>query len=186
MGKSDSKEEKEVTLHDKGYYLLMEDIHDESCAKAIDFILWHNLQPSRVPAIQLMINSRGGSVTACMALIDIMKGSKIPVYTVGLGLVSSCGLLLFMSGKKGHRMLTPNTSILSHQFSWSTEGKEHELFATVREFELMSKRLISHYRKCTGLTEKQVREVLLPPSDRWLTSEEAVEFGIADTIKATY
>jgi ATP-dependent Clp protease protease subunit len=91
-----------------------------------------------------------------------------------------------MAGKKGHRVITPNTSILSHQYSWGSSGKEHELFAQVREFELSTERMIAHYRKCTGLTEKKIREVLLPPEDRWLSAEEAIKYGIADKIKEVY
>ena len=115
-----------------------------------------------------------------------MKGSAIPVKTVGLGMIASCGLLTFMSGTKGRRVLTPNTSILSHQYSWGSGGKEHELFARVREFELSTERMINHYKKCTGLSEKKVRDILLPPEDRWLSAKEAVKYGIADKIVSTY
>ena len=79
------------------------------------------------------------SVPSCFALIDIMKGSRIPIHTVGLGVIASCGLLLFITGEKGKRTLTPNTSILSHQYSWGSYGKEHELFAQVKEFELSTR-----------------------------------------------
>ena len=91
-----------------------------------------------------------------------------------------------MSGAKGKRIITPNTSILSHQYSWGSTGKEHELFARVREFELSSERMMQHYKKCTGLSEKKIREVLLPPQDIWLSAKEAVKFGIADKIKELY
>ena len=107
-----------------------------------------------------MICSPGGAMPECFALIDIMKGSRIPIHTVGLGCIASCGLLLFITGEKGHRVLTPNTSILSHQFSWGSYGKEHELFAQVKEFELSTVRMIDHYKKCTGLKEKEIREYL--------------------------
>ena len=115
-----------------------------------------------------------------------MKGSATPVHTVGVGLIASCVILTFMAGKKGHRVITPNTSILSHQYSWGSRGKEHELFATMREFELSSERMIAHYRKCTGLTEKKIREVLLPAEDVWLSAEEAIKYGIADEIREVY
>ena len=115
-----------------------------------------------------------------------MKGSAIPIKTVGLGLIASCGILTFMSGTKGKRVLTPNTSILSHQYSWGSGGKEHELFARVREFELSSERMIEHYKKCTGLSEKKIREVLLPAQDVWLSAKEAVKYGIEDKIKEVY
>jgi len=175
-------------LWDNGIYLFMEGVNADSCRRAIDFIIRHNLTwtKQRVKRIQLMINSPGGSVTACMALVDVMKGSKIPIHTVGLGMIASCGILIFMSGEKGHRILTPNTSILSHQFSWGSEGKEHELFATVKEMELTAKKLLGHYKKCTGLTEKIIKTKLLPPEDVWLTAQEAKKYGIADHIKKVY
>jgi ATP-dependent Clp protease protease subunit len=99
-------------------------------------------------------------------------------------MIASCGLLLFIAGERGHRTLTPNTSILSHQWSWGSTGKEHELFATVREFELTSKRLLAHYKKCTGLPEKTIRDILLPPQDVWLDSKEALKYKLCDRVKS--
>jgi ATP-dependent Clp protease protease subunit len=123
---------------------------------------------------------------ACFALIDIMKGSRIPIHTYGIGCIASCGLLLFLTGKKGNRILTPNTSILSHQYSWGSYGKEHELFAKVKEFNLTTHRMLKHYKKCTGMTEKQIRKYLLPPEDVWLSAEEAKQYGICDEVKIMY
>ena len=154
----------------------------------IQTIIEKNLMPNsqRPNELTLVINSPGGQVHSAFALIDTMKGSAIPVKTVGLGMIASCGLLTFMSGTKGRRVITPNTSILSHQYSWGSGGKEHELFARVREFELSTDRMIQHYKKCTGLSEKKVRDILLPPEDRWLSAKEAVKYGIADKIVSTY
>ncbi len=154
----------------------------------IQTIIEKNLMPNsqRPNELTLVINSPGGQVHSAFALIDTMKGSAIPVKTVGLGMIASCGLLTFMSGHKGRRVITPNTSILSHQYSWGSGGKEHELFARVREFELSTQRMIEHYKKCTGLSEKKVRDILLPPEDRWLSAKEAVKYGIADKIVSTY
>ena len=154
----------------------------------INTIIEKNLMPNsqRPNELTLVINSPGGQVHSAFALIDTMKGSAIPVKTVGLGMIASCGLLTFMAGAKGRRVLTPNTSILSHQYSWGSGGKEHELFARVREFELSTERMINHYIKCTGLSEKKVRDILLPPEDRWLSAKEAVRYGIADKIVKTY
>ena len=101
---------------------------------------------------------------------------------MGLGSIASSGLLIFLSGHKGRRVLTPNTSILSHQFSWDVGGKAHELFATVKEFDLTQKRMIEHYRKCTGLDDDTIRTVLLPPQDVYLDAEEALKYNICDAI----
>ena len=171
-----------IDLYKSGVYLLMDVITAESCKDAIEFILKQNAEKKKQKRLQFMICSPGGDVPSCFALIDIMKGSRIPIHTVGLGVIASCGLLLFITGEKGKRTLTPNTSILSHQYSWGSYGKEHELFAQVKEFELSTERMINHYKKCTGLSEEQIREHLLPPEDRWLSAKEAKKLGICDKV----
>jgi ATP-dependent Clp protease protease subunit len=87
-----------------------------------------------------------------------------------------------MAGTKGRRVLTPNTSIMSHQFSWENHGKAHELFSTFREFNLTQQRMFDHYRICTGLDDAEIKEHLLPPQDRWLDANEAMSMGICDMI----
>jgi ATP-dependent Clp protease protease subunit len=172
-----------VELLSKGVYIMMGDVTQESMAPVIDWILSANMKKKKPKELTLVVCSRGGDLNACFALVDVIMGSKIPIKTVGLGMIASCGLLLFMSGEKGSRVLTPNTAILSHQYSWGAMGKEHELFARVKEMELTTKRLLDHYKKCTGLTEKAVREHLMPPHDVWLSAKEAKKFGICDSVK---
>ena len=175
-----AKKEGEIknNLATNGVYVLMDDINMETCRECIKWIMNCNLATTRLPKLTLIINSPGGDVHAAFALIDTMKASTIPIKTVGLGLIASCGFLIFIAGKKGQRILTPNTSILSHQYSWGSDGKEHELYARVKEFELSTRRMIEHYKKCIGMTEKKIKEVLLPPQDVWLSSEEARKLKI--------
>jgi len=177
-----------MMMWDAGIMYFSDGFDSQTTKPVIQAIIEKNLMPDtqRPKQLTLVINSPGGQVHSAFALIDTMKGSAIPVKTVGLGMIASCGLLTFMSGTKGRRVITPNTSILSHQYSWGSGGKEHELFARVREFELSTARMLEHYKKCTGLSEKKVRDILLPPEDRWLSAKEAVKYGIADKIVSTY
>jgi len=186
MAKKGRPPEQQNNLASNGIYVLMEDITMESCRSCIQWIMNHNLADTRLPQLTLMINSPGGDVHAAFALIDTMKASTIPIKTVGLGLIASCGFLLFIAGKKGSRILTPNTAILSHQYSWGSAGKEHELYARVKEFELSTKRMIEHYKKCIGMNEKQIREILLPPQDVWLDAKEAKRLKICDKVEELY
>ena len=173
----------DAALYKTGIHLLMDDINPESCKAAVEFILKQHNEKRKQKRLQFLICSNGGDVPNCFALIDVMRSSKIPIHTVGLGVIASCGLLLFISGEKGNRTLTPNTSILSHQYSWGSYGKEHELFAQVKEYELSSRRLVTHYKRCTGLTEKDIKQYLLPPEDVWLSGQEAKKLGICDNIR---
>ncbi|MCK5018477.1 MAG: ATP-dependent Clp protease proteolytic subunit [Candidatus Peribacteraceae bacterium] len=174
-------------IEDSGIYLLMEGIDDDSCAKAIKWILEMNLKKTaglipKIKELTIIVNSPGGSVSAGFALIDIMRGSNLKVNTVGIGMIASCGLLIFMAGR--NRILTPNTSILSHQWSWAAWGKEHELFATVKEFDLTKERILTHYKKYSKLKIKQINEILLPAHDVWLSSEDALKYGLCDEVRS--
>lgn len=172
------------TLSDYGIYYFCNEFSHQNVKDVITWILDANLQDkSRFDNLTLVITSYGGDLTAAFALIDVMRGSHIPVHTVGLGVVASAGLLTFISGTPGYRIVTPNTSILSHQWSWGSFGKEHELIASTKEFELTTRRMVEHYKKCTGLTEKVIREKLLPPQDVWLSAEEAKKYKLVDKIK---
>ena len=171
----------------RGHHVFMSEVTQETMKPLIDWIIAENYnKDKKKKELTLGICSPGGDLNACFALVDIMKGSKIPIRTIGMGMIASCGLVIFISGTKGRRILTPNTSILSHQYSWGTYGKEHELFAVVKEYDLTTSRMINHYKKCTGLSEKDIRKYLLPPHDVWLSAKEAKKLGLCDSIKATY
>lgn len=174
-------------LNDHGIYVFMGDVDYESMKPVIEWILFENyVTKHKKNELQLMICSPGGDLQDAFALIDVMQNSRIPIKTIGLGQIASSALLIFMAGTKSRRTLTPNTSILSHQFSWHTEGKVHELFASVREYELTQNRMIEHYRKCTGATDEIIKEYLLPAQDRWLSAEEALKLNICDHVTGDY
>jgi ATP-dependent Clp protease protease subunit len=170
-------------LQDEGMFVLMGEVTAESIKPVIEWILYENFViKKRKKELLLMICSEGGDTAAAFALIDVMRGSAIPVKTVGLGMIASAGLMIFIAGTPGRRILTPNTSIMSHQFSWYNEGKAHELFATMKEFELTQARMLAHYQACTGLTAEQVRTSLLPPQDVWLSAQDALTLHICDFV----
>ena len=134
--------------------------------------------------IQMIINSPGGACSAGFAIIDLMEWSRLPIYTTGIGMIASMSLGIFMAGEKGHRVITPRTSILSHRFSAMSCGNHSELIAKRKEEDLMHQRLLTHYVEHTSLkTEDEVTSKLLRDVDTWLTSEEAVQWGIADLVE---
>ena len=171
------------SLLEAGMYAFMGPVDTESVKPVVEWILHANyVVKKKKKELLLMICSEGGEVESAFALIDVMQSSNIPIKTVGLGQISSAGLLIFLAGSPGRRLLTPNTRILSHQFSWGSEGKAHELFATIKEFELCQKRMVNLYKQATGLDEEKLKQCLLPPHDVWLSAEEALAFGICDSI----
>ena len=178
-----SEKEPSRLLQEAGMYVFMGEITDDAIRPIIEWILVENhVVRKKKKELLLMICSEGGAMESAFALIDVMRASSIPIKTVGLGSVASSALLIFLAGTPGRRMLTPNTSILSHQYSWGSDGKHHELFAMTKEFGLAQQRMMDHYRVTTGLDEEVIKQRLLPASDVYLSAEEALALGICDFI----
>ena len=178
-----SEKEPGRLLQEAGMYVFMGEVNDDTIKPIIEWVLVENhVVKKKKKELLLMICSEGGSVEDAFALIDVMKASSIPIKTVGLGCIASSGLLIFLAGHKGRRVLTPNTSILSHQYSNYHEGKHHELFAIAKEHNLIQQRMLEHYKEATGLDSRIILEKLLPASDIYLSAEEALELNICDFI----
>jgi ATP-dependent Clp protease, protease subunit len=174
--------DKYKTIEEHGVFILTDEIDDHNCADAIAFILEANLN-NEFKHITLIVNSPGGNLASGFALIDIMSGSQIPVHTLGLGQIASMGLLIFIAGAKGHRTLTPNTLVMSHQWSGERWGKEHELIAQQKRDDIVAKIVMDHYTRHTKLSVADVRKHLLPAGDVYLTANEAKKLGVCDNVK---
>jgi len=175
-------------LRENGILFMDKEFDQENCMPLVKMIMEYNLMPEdkRPEIIHLYINSPGGLVASAWHLIDTIKQSRIPVYTYAMGMAASCGCLLLMSGEKGHRYVTQNTTVMSHVYSAGSGGKEFDLYSRVKSFEQTSHNMIEHYKKCTGKNEKYIRKHLLPPQDVWLSPEECVKHGIVDHVVETY
>lgn len=175
-------------LWENGVLFMDKEFNQENCMPLVRAIMEYNLMPKdqQPEVIHLYINSPGGYVASAWHLIDVIKQSAIPVYTYAMGMAASCGCLLLMSGEKGHRYVTQNTTVMSHVYSAGSGGKEFDLYSRVKSFEQTTHNMLEHYKKCTGKNETYIRKYLLPPEDVWLTPEEAVKHGIVDKIIKTY
>lgn len=179
----DSDNSTSQLLQTHGMYVFMGEVDTESIKPIVEWILVENhVIKKRKKELLLMVCSSGGELESAFALIDVMNSSSVPIKTVGLGQIASAGLLIFLAGSPGRRILTPNTSILSHQYSWGSDGKHHELFAVTKEFSLVQQRMLNHYKVTTKLDEETIKTKLLPPSDVYLSADEAKKLGICDYI----
>ena len=131
--------------------------------------------------ISIYINSPGGSFKALTAIYDTMRYIKPDIQTVCLGQAASAAALLLAAGTKGRRLALPNSRILIHQPA--TEGgygQSSDLEIQAREImrirELMEKMLAAD----TGQTPEKVSRDI--ERDKYLTAQEAVEYGIVDDI----
>ena len=156
-------------------------INEETTGKAIRWIIFENMKEGNEP-LSLYINSDGGNLPDAFALIDIMRMSKKTIRTIGVGSVCSSAFFIFAAGTKGHRMIGKNTTLMCHQFTETADGKYHDLRTRLKEGARINQRMIELLAECSDLEEKVVKTKLLPPSDVWLSADDVVELGIADSI----
>jgi len=90
--------------------------------------------------------------------------------------------LIFSAGDKGQRYAAKNTSFMCHQFTENTEGKYHDLKATMKENDICNDRMVGVLKEATGLAPSVIKKKLLPASDVYLTADEVIELGVADHI----
>ncbi len=168
---------------EKGLIFLSGSIERENAESICREIIEINME-GKHNFIQMMINSPGGSFDAGFSIIDLMEWSDIPIYTTGIGLVSSMALLIFMTGKRGRRVLTKNTSILSHRF-WTIQfGNHAQLLAVRKQQDIQHNRIVQHYIDHIKIKDKdKLEQTILRDVDTWLTPQEALEYGIADIIE---
>jgi len=174
---------KEKGLSDYGIIYLSGVIEDGTSENVCKEIIEYNIS-GKIDHIQLIINSAGGSCSAGFAIIDIMEWSRLPIYTTGIGMIASMSLLVFMTGTKGRRVITPRTSMLSHRYSSMTWGNHSQLLANRKEQDLEHDRIVDHYMRYSGIQSKEeLEKYLLRDVDTWLTPEESVKFGLVDLVE---
>lgn len=161
------------------------EICEENVQEAIRWITFENLEQKSGKVLTLYINSYGGDLYQAFALIDVMRVSKYPIRTIGIGTIMSAAFLIFASGDKGQRFIAQNTGIMCHQFSESTEGKYHDIRAALKETENANAKMVSILQDATGLTAAKVRSKLLPASDVYLSAQDLVDLSVADHILGT-
>lgn len=142
------------------------------------------LEEADEESVAVFINSPGGSIDSLKMMVDIIQSTEVHVTTIATGLVASCGTLLLMAGD--YRLSFPSASIMSHQYSWASRGKHHELIASRSAQDQTQKFMLEHYKVHTGLPEAKILKELLPAEDVWLTAEEALGFRLIDEICAPY
>jgi ATP-dependent Clp protease, protease subunit len=171
-----------VGLLENNVHFLVGEITEVNVNDCIKWIVYENLRDRTNKILTLYINSPGGDLYQALALIDIMRNSTHPIRTIGIGCIMSAAFLIFTSGTKGERYIAANTGLMCHQYSDVSEGKHHDLKATMKEGENCNQRMLEILQEATELTVAKVRSKLLNASDVYLTAEEAIELNIADQL----
>ena len=131
--------------------------------------------------IHLIINSPGGTVSDGMMIYDAIKyGIHCDVRTVSTGVAASMGAFLLAAGTKGKRYAMPNAEVMIHQPLGGVQGQATDISRAADHIQNVKNRLASILATECG---KKVEDVLHDMErDHWLTSAEALKYGIIDGI----
>lgn len=153
-------------------------------AVAIDSVIrfWNKVDEN-VPVeerqpIKVYIHSPGGYLTSAFSIIDSIKLSKTPVHTIAIGDVYSGGFFIFLAGDK--KLAYPHASFLYHEGATTSGGDANKFRNFAKFYEVQLEQLKHIVLKNSGISEEEYEKHI--KDDWWLTSEEAVQFGIADEI----
>jgi ATP-dependent Clp protease protease subunit len=133
--------------------------------------------------INLYINSPGGCITAGMAIIDTMRFISPHVRTICVGEASSMGALLLAAGERGKRYALPNARIMIHQPIGGFHGQAADIQIRAREMLRVKDKLNRFLADATGQPFERVEGDT--ERDNFMSSEEALEYGLIDRIITT-
>lgn len=126
--------------------------------------------------INMFISSPGGHVESGDMVHDMIKFIKPTVRCIGSGWVASAGAFIFVGAKKENRFCLPNTRFLLHEPRGGVGGSVSDIQIQAEQIRVMRERFHKIFAEATGQTEKKVAKDT--ERDFWLTTEEALEYGL--------
>ena len=133
--------------------------------------------------ITLHINSPGGSVLHGLGMVDVMRYINSDVQTINTGMAASMGSILLSSGTKGKRASLNFSKVMIHQVSSGASGHVEDNRISQMESEKYNYVLFKMLAENSGKSFDEVLESAR--RDKWLNSQEALDFGFIDEIIIT-
>ncbi len=130
--------------------------------------------------ISLYINCPGGIIYHGLAIYDTMQHIPAPVHTYAVGVTASMGTVLLAAGEEGHRYALPHATVHMHPAGGSAQGYAPDVEIQYKELKRVEDLLHNLLAQHTGQTAEQIASDF--DRDRYMTAEEAVEYGLVDQI----
>ncbi|RMI04876.1 ClpP family protease [Cellulomonas triticagri] len=156
---------------------------DDGVANVVIAQLLHLQSADPDQPVHLYLNSPGGSVTALLAIYDTMRYIRPPVATFCLGQAASAAAVLLAAGEPGQRHVLEHSRVLLHQPSGGGQGTAADLELQAAEILRLRAQVDDILAERTGRTPEQIRTDT--DRDRVFTAEQAVAYGLADSVVTT-
>lgn len=130
--------------------------------------------------IQIYINSPGGSVSAGLGIYDTMQLVAPDVATICTGMAASMAAVLLTAGARGKRTALQHSRVMIHQPLGGAEGQASDIEITAREIVKLKGELYNILALHSGQPVERIHKDA--DRDFWMTSGEAVEYGLIDEV----
>jgi ATP-dependent Clp protease protease subunit len=158
--------------------LLFGEVSDKSAADIARRLI--ALDAENDKPIDMLVSSPGGHLESGDAIHDIVRFIGAPVNMIGTGWVGSAATHLYLSVPRERRFCLPNTRFLIHQPSGGAGGPASDIAIHAQEIIKARERIAQTIARETG---KPLDSVLLDiERDRWLSAEEAIDYGLVGRI----
>ena len=141
-------------------------------------------EDDRAEDIKLYISTYGGSADEMFGIYDVMNFCKqfCDIQTIGLGKVMSAGTLLLAAGTKGKRYVGSHTRVMIHSVNGGSIGELHNLQNEMEQIAGLQESYIQALSDETSMTKRQIQTLINRKVNVYLSSEEALEKGLADEV----
>ena len=156
-------------------------VEDNMCTSVVSQLLFLESQDANKD-ITLYINSPGGVITSGMSVYDTMQYIKPAVNTVVIGQACSMGSFLAQAGEPGKRFILPNARHMIHQPSGGAQGMASDIEISYKEILYLKDRLTNLYVKHNNKGKTYDDFEADMDRDYFMSAEEAVDYGLADTV----
>ncbi len=130
--------------------------------------------------IDIYINSPGGSVSAGLAMYDVMTHIRCDVATVCVGMAASMGSALLAAGTPGKRYALPHARIMIHQASGGYQGNLADAKIYLEEMNRQYEAILGLYSRASGKDREKLRRDM--DRDYHFSAYEALEYGLIDRV----
>lgn len=181
---SGSREEDIRTYHLSKGRLFMSGPIDQQMA--MDFASAMLVLAEEQRDVTIIINSPGGEVSAGLLIYDTINSYKYNITMYCTGLAASMAAIILAGGQKGRRFILPHSKVMIHEplISGGLGGSASSIEKTAQnilETKAVLNRILS---KHTGKSIREINKATL--NDCFMTPEEAIDFGICDSIKSIF
>ena len=160
--------------------IISQQVNSELSAKVLNqLVLLEQEDPKQ--GITVFINSPGGEIFSGFAIFDTLRFIECPITTVVTGFAASMGSILSLAADEGRRFAMPQAKIMIHQpMLMGYQGRAADCEIQAKEILKTRDHLINLYSEQTGRDYEEIKQAI--DRDNWFTAQEALEFGLLDSI----